>query len=104
MYGMRDQDFDPTEIQLFIKCLGIFPSGSFVRLNTGNYALVFESNAQQPLYPKIKVVMDKQMRPIKTQDIDLSAQNPTAPDSVEIMECADPSDYRQNLMEFMLPQ
>nr|WP_287411180.1 HD-GYP domain-containing protein [Pseudodesulfovibrio sp.] len=104
MYGMRDQDFDPTEIQLFIKCLGIFPSGSFVRLNTGNYALVFESNAQQPLYPKIKVIMDKQMRPIKAWDIDLSTQNPEAPDSVEITECADPSDYRQNLMEFMLPQ
>jgi len=104
MYGMRDQDFDPTEIQLFIRCLGIFPSGSFVRLNTGNYALVFESNAKQPLYPKIKVIMDKQMQPIKSWDIDLSTQNPDESDSVKIMECADPSDYRKNLMDYIMPQ
>ncbi|WP_319541766.1 HD-GYP domain-containing protein [uncultured Pseudodesulfovibrio sp.] len=104
MYGMRDQDFDSTEVQLFIKCLGIFPSGSFVRLNTGNYALVFESNPKQPLYPKIRVVMDKQMHPIKAMDIDLANQIPDEFGSVEIMECADPSGYRQNLMEFMTLQ
>ncbi|EGB15244.1 metal dependent phosphohydrolase [Pseudodesulfovibrio mercurii] len=100
MYGMRDQDFDPTEVQLFIKCLGIFPAGSFVRLNTGEYALVFETNSREPLNPKIRIIMDREMKPIRTRDVDL-----TAPDGgdgpIEILECADPSAYRKNLMNYL---
>jgi HD-GYP domain-containing protein (c-di-GMP phosphodiesterase class II) len=100
MYGMRDQDFDPTEVQLFIKCLGIFPAGSFVKLNTGQYALVFETNPSQPLNPKIRIVMDEDMNPIHTRDVDLTAQ-PEDTGPIEILECADPSAYRKNLMNYL---
>lgn len=98
MYGMRGQEFDPQEIQLFIKCLGIFPSGSLVKLNTGDYALVYESNAGKPLCPKIKVVMDRRMRPIQAWNVDLASQ---PDDGLEILECADPSAYRKNLMDYL---
>lgn len=101
MYGMRDQDFDPVEIQLFIKCLGIYPSGSFVRLNTGDFALVFETNATEPLYPKIRIVMDKNMQPIKARDVDLRAEPKGNGGAIEIIECADPSIYRKNLMSYL---
>jgi putative nucleotidyltransferase with HDIG domain len=100
MYGMRDQDFDPTEVQLFIKCLGIFPAGSFVRLNTGQYALVFETNSREPLNPKIRIIMDEEMKPIHTRDVDLTAQ-PEGAGAIEILECADPSAYRKNLMNYL---
>ena len=100
MYGMRDQDFDPTEVQLFIKCLGIFPAGSFVRLNTGEYALVFETNSSEPLNPKIRIIMNQEMKPILTRDVDLHLQ-PKGKDAIEILECADPSAYRKNLMNYL---
>ena len=100
MYGMRDQDFDPVEVQLFIKCLGIFPAGSFVRLNTGEYALVFETNSHEPLNPKIRIIMDEEMKPIHTRDVDLTAQ-PGGAGNIEILECADPSAYRKNLMNYL---
>lgn len=100
MYGMRDQDFDPTEVQMFIKCLGIFPAGSFVKLNTGQYALVFETNPLEPLNPKIRIVMDEEMNPIHTRDVDLTAQ-PEGAGTIEILECADPSAYRKNLMNYL---
>ncbi|BCS88569.1 HD-GYP domain-containing protein [Pseudodesulfovibrio sediminis] len=102
MYGMRDQDFDPMEIQLFIKCLGIFPSGSFVRLNTGDYALVFETDARTPLFPKIKIVMDRKMRPIRMQEVNLATQS-EEDTPIEILECADPSAYRKTLMTYLSP-
>ncbi|MCJ2166290.1 HD-GYP domain-containing protein [Pseudodesulfovibrio sp. S3-i] len=101
MYGMRDQDFDPTEIQLFIKCLGIYPSGSFVRLNTGEYALVFETDAFKPLYPKIRIVMNKSMKPIDAKDVDLKDQTSDNGETIEIVECADPSAYRRELMTYL---
>lgn len=100
MYGMRDQDFDPLEIQLFIKCLGIFPAGSFVRLNTGEYALVFESNSIQPLTPKIRIVMDRGMNPVEVRDVDLMDQEEDSP-RIEIVDCADPSAYRKDLLAYL---
>ncbi|WP_207264135.1 HD-GYP domain-containing protein [Desulfovibrio sp. Huiquan2017] len=100
MYGMRDQDFDPTEVQLFIKCLGIFPAGSFVRLNTGEYALVFEANSREPLHPKIRIIMDAEMKPIRTRDVDLTTQ-PGDGGAIEILECADPSSYRKDLINYL---
>ncbi|QBL08358.1 DUF3391 domain-containing protein [Rheinheimera sp. D18] len=46
---------DPELLQLFIKCIGIYPPGSVVKLTSGKLALVLENNAKKPLLPKVKV-------------------------------------------------
>lgn len=101
MYGMREQDFDPLELQNFIKCLGIFPSGSLVKLNSGFYGVVYESNPTQPLLPKIKVILDHDLRPIPSEMVDLAAEQAVGKDNLEILECADPAAYRVNLKPFL---
>lgn len=101
MYGMRDQDFDPIEVQNFIKCLGIFPSGSLVKLNTGFYGVVYESNPTQPLMPKIKIILDQDLRPIPAELVDLAAREAVGEDNLEILECADPASYRINLKPYL---
>ncbi|WP_243544056.1 HD-GYP domain-containing protein [Pseudodesulfovibrio tunisiensis] len=101
MYGMRGQDFDTTEVQLFIKCLGIFPAGSLVRLNTGKYGVVCESNPKRPLLPKIKIILDEDLRPIPAELVDLAARQTLHRDRLEILECADPGQYRINLKPFL---
>ncbi|MBI9078551.1 MAG: HD-GYP domain-containing protein [Pseudodesulfovibrio sp.] len=101
MYGMRDQDFDTQEVQLFIKCLGIFPSGSLVKLNTGFYGLVYESNPTLPLMPKIKIILDEDLRPIPAKLVDLAAEQAVGKDNLEILECADPSAYKINLRPYL---
>jgi len=101
MYGMRDQDFDAMEVQLFIKCLGIFPSGSLVRLNSGSYGVVYESNPVLPLLPKIKIILDEDLHPIPSQLVDLAAQQAMGDDHLEILECADPGTYKVNLKPFL---
>lgn len=101
MYGMREQDFDPLEVQMFIKCLGIFPSGSLVKLNTGFYGLVYESNPTLPLMPKIKIILDEDLRPIPSELVDLAAAQAIGDDKLEILECADPSTYKLNLKAFL---
>lgn len=101
MYGMRDQDFDPHELQMFIKCLGIFPSGSLVKLNTGFYGVVYESNPLQPLMPKIKVILDQDLRPIPSELVDLAAQQAVGEENMEILDCAAPSTYRVNLKPYL---
>ncbi len=101
MYGMREQDFDPSEVQMFIKCLGIFPSGSLVKLNTGCYGLVYESNPTLPLMPKIKIILDEDLRPIPAELVDLAAEQAIGKDNLEILECADPSSYKINIKPYL---
>ncbi|WP_319470876.1 HD-GYP domain-containing protein [uncultured Pseudodesulfovibrio sp.] len=97
MYGMREQDFDPLEVQMFIKCLGIFPSGSLVKLNTGFYGLVYESNPSLPLMPKIKIILDEDLHPIPSELVDLAAEQALGKKNLEILECADPASYKLNI-------
>ncbi len=105
MYGMRGQDFDPLEIQHFIKCLGIFPSGSLVKLNSGFYGLVYQSNPSSPLMPKIKIILDQDLHPVPSRLVDLAAQESMGKGkdkgNLEILDCADPSVYKINLKPYL---
>ncbi|MDD3311128.1 HD-GYP domain-containing protein [Pseudodesulfovibrio sp.] len=101
MYGMREQDFDPMEVQLFIKCLGIFPAGSLVKLNNGAYGVVYESNPALPLLPKIKIILDEDLHPIPSELVDLAAEQALGHANLEILECADPSAYKINLKPYL---
>lgn len=101
MYGMRDQDFDAVEVQSFIKCLGIFPSGSLVKLSSGEYAIVYEVNPARPLQPKVKIIFDRDMHPISSRLVDLGVHGDDSEDPLEILECADPASYRINLKPFL---
>jgi putative nucleotidyltransferase with HDIG domain len=47
--------FNPEMVQTFIRTLGIYPSGSLVRLNSNRLGIVLEQHAEKMLQPRIKV-------------------------------------------------
>ncbi|MBQ5780999.1 MAG: HD-GYP domain-containing protein, partial [Spirochaetaceae bacterium] len=47
--------------QAFVQCMGIFPIGSYVLLNTGEIAKVVEANPTAPLCPKTEILEGKTM-------------------------------------------
>lgn len=75
LYGERDGAFPGGLVEQFIQCIGIFPIGSFVRLNTKEVGIVVRRNRVQQLKPKIMILIDsKGQRISEPETVDLSAQ------------------------------
>ncbi|OJF76048.1 MAG: hypothetical protein BKP49_09560 [Treponema sp. CETP13] len=55
---LRDKGkrFDPTVLKLFIKCIGVYPVGSYVLLNDDSIALVSASVLNSPFMPNVKII------------------------------------------------
>ena len=65
--------FDPAVFAAFVKSLGIYPTGSLVRLVSGKLAVVVEQNPQATTRPHVKVFFStKSNLPLPVQVLDLS--------------------------------
>ncbi len=64
--------FDPAVFQAFVESIGIYPTGSLVRLHSGRLAIVAEQNPASALKPKVKVFFStKSLMPMAPEVIDL---------------------------------
>lgn len=72
MYEWRERDFEPVLMEQFIQCMGVFPIGSVVRLNTGEIGVVRTRNRMRHLKPQVLVVLAPDHTPYATpKTIDL---------------------------------
>jgi HD-GYP domain-containing protein (c-di-GMP phosphodiesterase class II) len=68
----RGKQFHPALVEQFVQCLGVFPVGSVVELNSGEIAVVTAQNPLRRLQPRIMVVKDAKgikMMPYKMLDL-----------------------------------
>jgi HD-GYP domain-containing protein (c-di-GMP phosphodiesterase class II) len=80
LYRWRGVYFDAWLVEQFIRCLGIFPIGSLVELNTGEVGVVIAQNAAKRLLPRVMVIRDAQGKPMIPQKLlDLSRSPMASP-------------------------
>ena len=85
---------DPKYLQEFIKILGIYPIGTLVRLHTNEVAVVVETNAENPMKPRIRVVFDREGNRLpKAIEINLSGIAEDSPDNRDVVSTVDPLLY-----------
>lgn len=72
LHSQRDKAFHPVLVEQFIRCIGFFPVGSVVELNSGETGIVISQNQVKRLLPKVMVVRSAQgqlLRPQKLLDL-----------------------------------
>lgn len=73
MAEWRNGHFDEKIFQAFVKTIGIYPSGTLVRLKSGRLAIVIEQTGKSLLTPIVKTFFStKSNEPIMPEMIDLS--------------------------------
>ncbi len=73
MYKLRGQAFDPHLVEQFIQCIGVYPIGSVVELNSGDIGVVTNINRERRLKPKIRLILKPDHKPyIAAKIIDLT--------------------------------
>lgn len=92
----KDQ-FDAVLVQKFIKCIGIHPVGTLVKLTNDRLGLVMAGNEGSPTSPIVRVFYNvKHMHQITLKDVDLSATN-----DIKIVSNVRPIDYQINLSRLL---
>ena len=62
MYEWRRKDFHEKLVEQFIQCMGIYPIGSVVEMNTGSVGVVVSVNRLWRLRPRVALVLDASRR------------------------------------------
>jgi cyclic di-GMP phosphodiesterase len=79
----RGTQFQPALVEQFIQCVGVYPVGSAVELNTGEVGIVIAQNALRRLQPRVMVVKDAkgfERRPYTM--LDLAKEPKATPDEI----------------------
>ncbi len=75
--NMRGQQFQSEVVEQFLRTVGMFPTGSIVELNDGRIGAVLEQNPDNPLRPKVLLLLDKSHKPLSKPQIKQLRDLPT---------------------------
>ena len=81
LYKERGIGYHAELVEQFIQCVGVFPVGAVVELNTGEHGIVISQNLVRRLKPKVMVVLDAQGHPVRPHKVlDLDKDPKAGPD------------------------
>jgi len=78
LYRVRGRLFHAALVEQFIQCIGIYPVGSVVELNSGEIGIVVAQNQVRRLQPRVMVVLDRERKPIHPHKMLDLLKDPTA--------------------------
>lgn len=88
---------DQELVEQFIQCLGVYPIGTLVKLESGKVGLVTKLNNKKPLNPFVQVFYNVRLnQTIPIKEIDLS--QPKFNDQID--SCVKPEEFNLNLLGF----
>jgi HD-GYP domain-containing protein (c-di-GMP phosphodiesterase class II) len=98
MFTKLDGQFEKEILTLFIHCMGIYPPGTIVRLNTGLIGMVISVNLGKPLAPSL-VIYDPQVPKNEAIIIDMGEEN-----DLEVEGSIHPRDLPLEVYDYLSPR
>lgn len=105
LYLYRDKLFDGRITEAFIKCLGIYPVGSLVELETGEVGIVISAQPGEFLHPKLMLVRDRRKKPFdKPKIMNLAAFAKSDPGKYVVKQVLPPDAYGVDMRSYLLSE
>lgn len=104
MYNWRNELFQGELVEHFIQCLGIYPIGSVVKLNSGEIGIVVTFDDCSRLAPRVMMLLDKERNyyPVPRM-LDLSQfRDDDEKLLYEIKQVVNPDDYNIDIKQHIL--
>jgi len=79
IYEGRERAYHPWLVEQFIQCMGIFPIGSIVELNTGSIGVVITANRVRRLRPRVALILSADRKPYSPATVIDLMQDPRDP-------------------------
>lgn len=98
MYAQQRARFDPKLLQLFIRCMGVYPPGTVVKLTNEVVGLVTSVNASKPLKPSV-IVYDPEVPKHEAIILDLEQE----PD-IHVVKAIRPGQLPRDVYEYLSPR
>lgn len=98
MYAQKRNQLEAGPLGIFIRCLGVYPPGTVVKLSDGTLGLVVAVNSSKPLRPSV-LIHDPEVPSSEAVVLDLEAE----PD-VQIAECLRPQQLPRAALEYLAPR
>ena len=86
--------FRTVGVEALIRCLGVYPIGSFVALSTGERAVVLKTNAHERLKPMVKIITDNMGKLYDTPLVEDLALPSSSKGERTIQSILDPAKYK----------
>jgi HD-GYP domain-containing protein (c-di-GMP phosphodiesterase class II) len=96
IYRAAGRLYQVEVVEQFLQCLGVYPTGSLVELNTGQVGVVMAQNQARRLRPRLMLLLTADKKPYSPyRDIDLMADGAADddPDAVQIVAALEPGAY-----------
>jgi len=91
------EGYDEELVEKFIQCMGVYPVGTLVKLNSGKLGLISRLNKQKPLHPYVRVFYNTRLnQAIPIEEINLSGSK--YKDQIDC--CIRPEEFNLNLLGF----
>ena len=72
LYQLRDHQFNPALMEQLVQCVGLYPIGTLVELDSGEVGVVIQQSRTQRSRPRVLLLLDEQKEKIRAyQVIDL---------------------------------
>ncbi|MEW6982403.1 HD-GYP domain-containing protein [Colwelliaceae bacterium 6471] len=89
--------YDEELVERFIQCLGVYPVGTLVKLNSGKLGLISQLTPNKPLHPFVRVFYNTRLnQAIAIEEINLSKSK--YKDQIDC--CIKPEEFNINLLSF----